>query len=1103
MTRIAAIFILAGLLFVPVAADEGAVVLRSGTLGPAGTIDSLAGALRLEDEDVAVGGPVVVRFREPLDPDVRASATAAGLRLAAPVQADAYLAWIGPGALERARGLTGVEWIVPFHPGLRIAPEVAAVAPQDPRDVVPVTVHLFAHADAKAVASRLEALGVKVTAIAAGRREQGGERSGRIVITPCPELLAAVRETIARWPETQWIGLRPAYRLLNDGAAWLGQSGRVAGATTPISDRGLLGEGQVVGVLDTGIDADMCFFRDPVTGLPPTNVGFGVGTPSATHRKVRIVDFLWGTESPSNPAHWDTQGHGTHVAGTVAGDNLAHTGARDPFDGMAPQAKLVIQDGGYFVDNCADLPAIGCPAADLIPFFDQAYLQGARIHSNSWGDRENLTPINLYSDGSQDADAFMWSHPDFLLVFAAGNSGSGGGTVLSPATAKNVLAVGATNHDYLSTTLASFSSRGPAGDGRIKPDVTAPGVSVLSAGNDFNVGTNNCSFLSLSGTSMACPTAAGLAALVREYYEKGYYPGGSAQPADAIAPSAALLKATMMVSGTAMEGLAAQPPSNEQGWGRVLLDDALFFPGDSKRLFAADVASRFASPADPPDAFSLQVTDASEPLRVILTWTDYPSTPAASVNLVNDLDLTVESPTGTIYKGNVFSAGVSQPLGVTDRRNNVEGVRIAAPAAGAWTVRVAPFSVPQPSQGYALVATGRILAGAPLLERVALSLDDAVGGDGDGLLEPGEWVDAPVTVTNRGTALATGVSVGVESLSPFVEVVAPSAPLPDLAPGAQAATAAPHLRIRVTTSLPCSTGIRLRLTYASSQGSRSEEMDLPTGGRTILVKDDFETATTWAHVAGESTTTLGAWVVGDPVGTGFQPEDDASPGAGTRCLYTAANAAGAQGTDEVDAGVVVARSGSYDLTGHPEARLSVTRWYANRDVGADAGNFFRLHVRETPASPDVLLEEMDSTGSAARWTTVTFRVADLVTPGATVQLRIAASDGTGRPDLVEAALDEVVFWDPACDVHDPPPGEVMPLRADRVGDDVLLFWDRPALDPAHGEADQYRVHRSEDPSGGFVVAATVVDSSASVTWSDPGAALAPAALVVYLVAAEN
>ena len=155
------------------------------------------------------------------------------------------------------------------------------------------------------------------------------------------------------------------------------------------------------------------------------------------------------------------------------------------------------------------------------------------------------------------------------------------------------------------------------------------------------------------------------------------------------------------------------------------------------------------------------------------------------------------------------------------------------------------------------------------------------------MLDPGEWVDLPLTLANNGSGPATTVRARVESLSPYVEVITAQANLPDLAPGAQAATTAPHLRIRVKTDLPCATSVGLRFTYESAQGARSEDADFPTGGRTTLAREDFEGATSWAHVASESTATAGAWIVGDPVGTGFQPEDDASPAPGTKCLCTA------------------------------------------------------------------------------------------------------------------------------------------------------------------------------------------------------------------------
>ena len=92
-------------------------------------------------------------------------------------------------------------------------------------------------------------------------------------------------------------------------------------------------------------------------------------------------------------------------------------------------------------------------------------------------------------------------------------------------------------------------------------------------------------------------------------------------------------------------------------------------------------------------------------------------------------------------EGNVFSGGVSQTGGSADRKNNVEVIRVNAPTPGTWTIRVTPFAVPQPTQGYALVATGKFLAPAPLLERVGLTLGDSVGGDGDGCSTPGNgWI---------------------------------------------------------------------------------------------------------------------------------------------------------------------------------------------------------------------------------------------------------------------------------------------------------------------------------------------------------------------------
>ena len=248
----------------------------------------------------------------------------------------------------------------------------------------------------------------------------------------------------------------------------------------------------------------------------------------------------------------------------------------------------MIQDAGYQVDNCADLPALGCPVVDLNPFFQQAYTQGARLHTNSYGDNENAPIQNNYTAASQDVDEFMWNHKDFQIFFAAGNSGPAAGSVGSPSTAKNVVSVGATLRGTSAETMASFSSCGPTDDNRIKPDLTIPGTSIISAGNDGNVGTNNCGEATMSGTSMASPAAAGFGALARQYFTDGFYPSGVATPADAFAPSSALVKATLLNSAQNMTGVAQPIPSNCQGWGRILLDNALYFPGDARRLWVKD-----------------------------------------------------------------------------------------------------------------------------------------------------------------------------------------------------------------------------------------------------------------------------------------------------------------------------------------------------------------------------------------------------------------------------------------------------------------------------------------------------------------------------------
>ena len=524
------------------------------------------------------------------------------------------------------------------------------------------------------------------------------------------------------------------------------QSGSTGGGT-PIHDHGIRGEGQVIAVLDTGLDYDNCYFAEPDGSRPPINTGtpgggLQSGNVNPTRRKVIAYDFLYscdqypgasGCDDPNSPLAYDNQGHGTHAAASALGDRGLTT-AHDYADSIAPAAKLIVQDAGYTGgDNCSQRPGIGCPVA-MTPILDQAYRQGARIHSNSWGDRQGVpVPLNPptanYPQAARDIDAFVVSHPDLLVVFNTGNANVAArppaSTLSAPGSAKNTLQVGGTRAPGREDDiLASFTLSGPTRDGRIKPDVVGPAY-VLAGDTDGNVTTKNCTISQQSGTSWASPTVAGAAALVRQYYTAGFYPSGTATASNAFTPSAALLKATIIAAArpvatrdTADGAIPALPvPSPEQGFGFPVLHDVLTFPGDRLKLRIADVPLDSGLAGGEESSTRLAV-NAGTRLKAVLVWTD----PAGVVRpatdptpeLVNDLDLRIIDPAGNTLFGN-DSLHPGQP----DRLNNVEMASIAAPVTGTYTIRVSASRISQgPRQGYALVISGDLSDPLPVIGRV-------------------------------------------------------------------------------------------------------------------------------------------------------------------------------------------------------------------------------------------------------------------------------------------------------------------------------------------------------------------------------------------------
>jgi hypothetical protein len=689
---------------------------------------------------------VVAKFDGRVTPAARRALVAAGYREVAYLPYDALL-------LERPRGATdgavpGMVGFAPYTAADRLSRELLpdAIAARATQPDVAVMVHVMPGRDRAAVRAAVQARGGRIV----GDGEAGS--FGRLSVLFPRETAADDARLLAEQSDVFFLERIHRLGLFNDRLVGTMQSGQQGNdvAKTPIWAHGLRGENQIVGEIDTGIDANSCYFND--TALPVTNTwsstsGYGTLTGS-THRKIVAYDFLYSCdqypmgaacETSTNLAQWDTQGHGTHVAGNIVGDSDMSPATYAAEDAIAPAAKIVMQDAGYSFDTCAELPGLGCPVINLEPLFEQSFTQGARVHNNSYGDNEEAMPPYLqsnYTARTVDVDHFMWTHKDFLIINAAGNYGQNNTdfSVGSPATMKDGLSIGSARRSSTITSdenISAFSSRGWSSDGRIKPDLMTPGYN-SSASNNGNVGgAVNCGTNTGGGTSYASPVAVGTAALVRQYFIEGFYPSGAKNAADQLTPTAALLKATLINSAVSMTGTdnANGPispiPSNEQGWGRIRLDQSLVFAGDARKLMVDDHRATWTAGATTPVTYTVQSVTAGQQLKATLVWTDYPSVPDsppvaqpnlgdsatwAAARLVNDLDLKVEGASVT-YLGNVFTNGTSSTGGTADRRNNVEQVLIASTVAGDYTITVTPFSIVQDGQDFALVVTWGAPAG--------------------------------------------------------------------------------------------------------------------------------------------------------------------------------------------------------------------------------------------------------------------------------------------------------------------------------------------------------------------------------------------------------
>jgi subtilisin family serine protease len=513
-------------------------------------------------------------------------------------------------------------------------------------------------------------------------------------------------------------------RTSNNVGAEIMNTDRAVGATI-----GLTGQGEIVAVCDTGLDTG----RN--SDIHPDFEGRVIAFKSYPI----TPDYSPWINNPGGddgPADLDN-GHGTHVAGSVLGSGTAEIPDQaQPIKGLAHKAKLVfqaveqemrwkdVQDqltyGRYILAGIPD---------DLRQLFRYAYNKGARIHSNSWGGGES----GEYDEKCRQMDEFVWKKKDFCVLVAAGNDGTdedGDGrinlmSVTSPATAKNCITVGASEslrpefnwnryggwwpNDYPAPPydtapmanspkqVAAFSSRGPTEDGRLKPDVVAPGTFILSTRSRMLASGHTAwgafpdsnLYFYMGGTSMATPLTAGAVALLREFLRDwvGFRN-----------PSAALLKACLILGTRKLPGYstASQVADNHQGYGRVDLDNVVWPKGRTRVYFLDDPTGLKTGQSD---KFPIRVRSSNSPLRIAVSYSDFPGE-----SLVNNLNLILTSPTGRTYVGNGEPGASLQ----SDTANNTEVIHIKRPRPGVWNLAVIGSNVPHGPQAYALVASGII-----------------------------------------------------------------------------------------------------------------------------------------------------------------------------------------------------------------------------------------------------------------------------------------------------------------------------------------------------------------------------------------------------------